>query len=384
MIPKPFDQVTKDDIDSLIVNQVKESRVIEYKESLPTNQDKDKREFLYDVCSFANAAGGDLLYGIVEKRDSDGKPTGIPESALGLSVNNASAEVLRLESIMQSGIGPRITGIKPRLIDGFTQGPVLVMRIPKSYAAPHMVTFQDSCRFYSRNNGGKYIMDVDEIRNAFLLSESVPERVRRFQHERLAKLVLAKPRAVLHICPLAAFSSAPTLDLASIAANSGLPLMSFRPSGRDYRFNLDGILSTGGSDDRPAHALFFRNGIAEFVTGFPTQAGVPQLPVTQVEKMMMGAVESYVKLVTELGVVPPLVILASLVFVHGLEIWFPNLLDRQPPIDRTNVILPDVVLTDYKEKLAAVLRPAFDAMWQSAGWPRSMNYDENGVWAERC
>ncbi|MCK5240903.1 ATP-binding protein [bacterium] len=50
----------------MISNQIQESRTIEYKESLPGNSDQDKREFLADISSFANAAGGDLLYGITK------------------------------------------------------------------------------------------------------------------------------------------------------------------------------------------------------------------------------------------------------------------------------------------------------------------------------
>ena len=72
MIEKPFDQLVKDDIDGLVTNQVKEGRTTEYKQELPSGRDADKKEFLADVSSFANAAGGDLVYGVVEKRDFHG------------------------------------------------------------------------------------------------------------------------------------------------------------------------------------------------------------------------------------------------------------------------------------------------------------------------
>ena len=68
---------------------------------------------------------------------------------------NAGREILRLESMIRDGIKPRIAGIHLRSVDGFADGPVLLVRIPKSYTAPHMVTFQDHSRFYSRNSGGK-------------------------------------------------------------------------------------------------------------------------------------------------------------------------------------------------------------------------------------
>ena len=77
MIPKRFDDITKADIDGLITNAVSGPRTLDYKRQLPGNSDDDKREFLADVSSFANAAGGDILFGISEDN-------GVPTSADGL------------------------------------------------------------------------------------------------------------------------------------------------------------------------------------------------------------------------------------------------------------------------------------------------------------
>jgi hypothetical protein len=40
---------------------------------------------------------------------------------------------------------------------------VLRIRIPPSWAAPHIVTFQGLSRFYPRNSAGKYPLDAGEI-----------------------------------------------------------------------------------------------------------------------------------------------------------------------------------------------------------------------------
>ena len=164
MIPRDFDGITKADIEALVANAVAEGRAIEYKQQLPGNGDKDKKEFLADVSSFANAGGGDIIFGVVEKRDGDNKPTDLPEKAEGLAGINAGAEMNRLDAIIQSGIEPRIPGCRIRSIDGFASGPVLVIRIPKSWAAPHMVTFKNLSRFFTRTSAGKQQLDVGEIR----------------------------------------------------------------------------------------------------------------------------------------------------------------------------------------------------------------------------
>ena len=68
---KPLESVEESDLQNLRKNQVAESKILDYKETLPGNSDTDKKEFLFDVSSFANAAGGDLVYGIKEE---DGVP----------------------------------------------------------------------------------------------------------------------------------------------------------------------------------------------------------------------------------------------------------------------------------------------------------------------
>jgi len=76
MIQKQIDAISKSDIDELIANSDNESKTLEHKQELPGNSDKDKKEFLADVSSFANASGGDILYGVVAQVDEDGKKTG--------------------------------------------------------------------------------------------------------------------------------------------------------------------------------------------------------------------------------------------------------------------------------------------------------------------
>ena len=81
---------------AVVADEVEEGRTIEYKLELPSGKDSERKEFLADESSFANAAGGDLLYGIEEKRDVSGNTTGIPESLPGLAGINADEVIRRL------------------------------------------------------------------------------------------------------------------------------------------------------------------------------------------------------------------------------------------------------------------------------------------------
>ena len=85
MLDKPIDAITSDDIVSLVEDQTAEGIRLDYKETLPGTNDEERKEFLADVCAFANARGGYLVYGIKERRDSNGRASGLPEAICGVA-----------------------------------------------------------------------------------------------------------------------------------------------------------------------------------------------------------------------------------------------------------------------------------------------------------
>lgn len=275
MVEGPLENVNAQSIERLIANGVAEGRSIEYKEALPGTTSDEKKEFLADVSSFANAAGGDIVYGVVERRDEAGKPTGIPDRADGVSATNRDAETLRIENILRDGIAPRIPGIRYRWVDGFSTGPVLVLRVPRSWTGPHMVTFQHYSRFYARNASGKYLLDVGELRDAFLRVGSLSERARGFILERLGRIgagdlpfpLDGRHYVCVHVIPHSPFAGAVSVDLLK-AANANPPVRPFHAMGGwGSRFNIDGLLveSSAGDGANLGYLQLFRNGIIESV-----------------------------------------------------------------------------------------------------------------------
>src|SRR5712692_11431287 len=99
MIPKPLDQITEADLIDLINASVAERKTLDYKQQLPDTNDAGKRELLADVSSFANTAGGDLVFGMTE---SAGVPTGVP----GVQIRGTDQEILRFDSIIRDGLSP--------------------------------------------------------------------------------------------------------------------------------------------------------------------------------------------------------------------------------------------------------------------------------------
>ncbi|HLE28265.1 MAG TPA: ATP-binding protein [Anaerolineales bacterium] len=396
MLDKRLNDIDQSDIDDLVVNGVAENRHLEYKESLPGNSDGEKKEFLADVSSFANAGGGDIIYGISEKRDSNGKTTGVPENVVGLSGMSVDVEIRRLENILRDGLTPRLNGVQLKAIDGFPKGPVLTIRIPKSWSAPHMIAKGDS-RFYSRNSAGKYPLDVSEIRAAFALSESLPEKARRFREERVARIIADETpvplahtsRTILHLLPLASLDPAFTIDL-KLVENNHNNLRPMGASGCNFHYNFDGFVTYDGTPTASSlgYVQVFRNGVIESTESalltYRNQQGVGVINNVRFEDRLVNALQAYIRQIQQWDIEPPYLVMLNLIGVKNHVItnrvdWF----DGIHTIGRDTLMLPDILIEEGQSNFGALLRPAFDALWQASGLSGSRNYDKDGNWKAR-
>lgn len=404
MIQKGFDVIQKSDIDALVTNAIMESRTLEYKQELPGNADADKKEFLADVSSFANAGGGDLLYGVKAKVDADGKKTGEPESITPLTEATPDEAKLRLEEMIRQGVEPRMRVQVKEIIgwgdDG--RGFVVFIRVPKSFSSPHMVTFKNTSRFYSRNSAGKYQLDVTEIRSAVLATDSQADRIKSFREERLGRIIadetpmrMSSPhRIVLHIIPLPSFLNRSRLNLKAVFDLSA----KFRPlmaHGWTHRFNLDGFL-TWDQDDPDSgcvdsYCQLFFDGSIETVSsdllrtqdGAKVNGGTGAIASVAYEQYTIAAVKSYFEGYAALGVESPVDLSMALLGCRGsyMAVSPRYIMGRGVhPIDRDVVILPDVIAENLDADIPMVMKPLFDSIWNACGFAGSFNYDDEGNW----
>lgn len=397
---KPIDQITSADLERLVSNGVSESRTLEYKEALPGSTDQEKREFLADVSSFANAIGGDLVFGVRERRDDAGKPTGTPEAILGVDVGNLDQVIQRLENVLRDGIAPRIPGIRFWPVAAFERGPSLIVRIPRSWAAPHMVTFQQSGKFFTRHSGGKHQLDVLEVRDAFLNTRSASERAEEFRTARLGRLIgggapvpLSSEKLLcVHAVPHSALFGALAVDLQKATAHSG-ELRPIEASGWGPRFNIDGVISiasAGRGTNTTGYVQLFRSGIVEVAFSDVYFAPPPDMRTAVagvgsglVAKELAGLVERLQRLFRILEVPPPVSLFISL---HGMRDVVFHVSQRlslygRYAFDRDTIVLPEIVMQDYDSSAPGVLKPVLDALWQAAGLERCFDYAEGGRWA---
>lgn len=405
MIQKNFDDISKPDIDYLIETESGELKTLEYKEKLPGQKDSDKKEFLADISSFANASGGDVIYGIEAAVDENGKKTGEPEAVVPLEGVNTDEAKLLIENLVRTGIEPRIR-IHVKEIAGYNKdgkGFVILVRIPQSFASPHMVKFKNTSRFYCRNSAGKYQLDVQEIRNAFLAIDSQAERIRGFLQDRLAKIMadetplrLSTPhRLVLHILLLNSFLNQERLDF-SDEHNLRSNFVPIAVSGWNHRYNLDGFLTyradrnTGICD---SYCQIFFDGTIEAVYAdilrtksgeTPQREDIAFIVSKAYEAEVVKAIRNYFKEYKTLGIEAPIVISMALLGCKGACMWtdFASGLDSHP-IDRDVVVLPEVTADSLDEEVPTIMKPIFDAVWNACGLPCSYNYTESGTWTLR-
>jgi predicted HTH transcriptional regulator len=148
VIPKPIYQIAETDLNDLLTAGVSERKTLDYKQELPGPNDAGKRELLADVSSFANTAGGDLIFGVTEDA---GAPTGIP----GVQIGDTDQAILRFDGIIRDGLAPRIRNTT-RAVPLANGRHVLIIRSEKSWYGPHRVVFKGDSRFYGRTSNGKY------------------------------------------------------------------------------------------------------------------------------------------------------------------------------------------------------------------------------------
>lgn len=84
----------------------------------------------------------------------------------------------------------------------------------------------------------------------------------------------------------------------------------------------------------------------------------------------------------------PIFIFLSVLNVSNYKIFRPEDSDftailRTTTITEKNLLLPGVTIREFNEKPEDILRPLFDAIWQAAGYRKSINYDENGKYQRR-
>lgn len=375
-------------LERLIAEGAQEGPHIDFKRDLPSAWNNDaKNEFLADITAFANSSGGDLIYGIDEGAVADA--TNLVPQAI-----DPDQDVRRLQDFLLTLVDPRIPGVQVHAVPvtkNGTSGHVVIVRAPQSWAGPHRV--RGNGRFYIRENMRKRDLDVPEIRGLFLRAEAQAQRIRNFRTERLGKILVGElpyklvdgPVLVVHIVSTQAALGLMQVDPTQYQGMRRLPILG--AIGNISLINLDGALAARNPDAAGAshgYTQFFRNGILEAtqVLTRTEEAQRATLRSATYELQLFQFLQAVRDEMTLLGVTNELAVMLSLLRADQARLGVTNrdIDDPKGYFDRETIVLPDV-LTQPNMTPVLALKPVFDFMWQSAGFPCSRNFNSDGQWA---
>lgn len=383
---RPIESITEKDLQALIDDKVPEGRSIDYKRDLNLQTDDQKKKFLEHVTAFANTAGGHLIYGI----EANGA---IPTELVGMALDHKAQDSLTLSIVSQlrTSVRPSLASVEPRFVALANGRVVLVLRIRQSWASPHMVA--DSSKFYGRGPGGKFQLDVQDLRAAFAASEDLGRRMGLWRTERIGKILAneapwtmpAGPRVIVHLMPQASFAGLRTV--VAPLRNEALPLLGqgTYPS----RPNFDGWISRANSGR--SLTQLFRNGCLEGANDHSRFDGPPATGVRSVE-LELGVTDFVAQGLTtlqRLGLQPPVFACVTLAGIQGRRLIQGSYGPQGDPVPQDILVLPEAQVDDLEtgnqQAVFTLLRPVFDPLWQAFGNHGSKNYDENGKWrGEHC
>lgn len=392
-LPNDLSSITQANIEQLVADQVREGPHHDFKRELPTAwNDAAKHEFLADTTAFANSGGGDLIFGI----DEDGQAHAsriVPQV-----ISNVDQEVRRLQDFLLNLAEPRLHGVKIQPVQvsvSGTNGYVLIVRVPQSWAGPHRV--KTNQHFFIRDGLRKRQLDVPEIRSLFLRTANQAQRLNDFRAERLGKILSGNapqqlvdgPVLVAHLVPTQAALGLVQIDPVPYTNQGRLPVIGM--PGGVARLNVDGALVVRNETPQGAthgYSQFFRNGFFEstLVLTRRMEDGRVLLASRSYEEYLIALFGNFRGELDRLGINCECAVMLSLLRADEVRLgvqsdWgFDD--SHQTLFDRKTLVLPDVVAQSAVSPEKA-MKPAFDLMWQAAGFVGSRNYNNAGEWAPR-
>jgi hypothetical protein len=379
-IPKQIAEITEQDLEALKAAVIREGKTIEYKERINIDSDDQKRKFVASIASFANAAGGDLVFGM--QADS-----GMPKQIVPLQNFNPDRDIRTLRDMVRAHIDPPLFGVefKEMPVQG---GMALVVRVPRAWDGAHMVTYNNDCRFYTRDANGRVLMNVPEIRSSFTTTEIRADRIRRLRLERLS-LIRSKELPVtlqdgailvLHLFPMRSFEPGISYDLLPFVEGT-----SFQPmqvlSGWAHFHDLDGVYVADRMQDDSCrgYSAILRTGCIEVVQRTGPEKLIPN---PGLESSFLKFFPRCVTWLRALGIEPPVIVMLSLLDIGGHSLYFGSgrFMFERRLIKHRDLILHDVFVQTFETPVAEILRPFCDSIWHACGLMRSFNFDEAGNW----
>ncbi len=404
----------KREIEDLIANEIQEDTLHDYKRKIPQRNEKgspkplngndddkvdERKDCLKDVCSFSNTFGGQIYFGVSEKKGCPIKINWLPAEL------NKEENIRWLELYLRANAKPPLPTLSFEYYEEKGQGWLLKMKIPRSWNAPHYFLEGNSFCFWKRGANSNMSMTYEELRDGFALHEKVEEKIESYVKERVKNLshrlghYKKIPALILHVIPLSAFSLRQYYDLKQVEKENNLLV----PLNEDvhflqYRYNIDGLYMESERHEGgfPGSSLqIFRNGVIESGDALLFQKDLSHtyedgklcINIDLLEHIIVDRVKKYIELQQKLGIVPPILVYVSLceIFQKWLGVTTPVRSILSPvtlscATGNSSVEIPAIVVDDIiNEDLGTKFLFAFDWIANVFGLPQSPN-NKSGIW----
>ncbi len=390
---KAFSEINYSDIEELISQKISENQNLEYKKITWGRNDEEVREMLRDISSMANGYGGYIILGLEE-----GKENGYPIAIH--NIKNAEDEKDRIFSSCVANLRPRIPGINIKCLDNGKVN-IVLLYIPHSLRAPHIITFKGLNQFWVRHDRQKSIMSVEEIRDAFLRSSAITDNTWDFLAKKKSELLVDagnKPLFVLGAIPLGIYEELVDVGDEELRNKLKDPIYN-RHGGWDLKFfhhnahpSFHGLI-IGDETEGYKQLEIFRNVYIEaradmskdgfFIEKVAThdEKQVPIIYGYAIIEFVYSFLDQINTLHDYLGINAQFSIFCSFLNIkgHGLRKFRPRTVGYNSYLeiwDKENLEIP-LLTFEYVEK-DKITKIITDRIWQSFGYDNSDNFYKEG------
>ncbi len=373
---KPIAEITVNDLQELIGITV-EKQTIDFKRQLSrdANSKLNRDELCKDICAFANAYGGFIIYGMSESG-------GIANSLDGLK-DSVSIEKLQIEvqNAIQYGIEPSVRSvvrIEPIQISTQPLLFALVIQISAGFQKPYRVI--GTHRFTYRSSAGTSDMSLEDLRQSFLATLRKNESIIEFSKRKFNELksnsyglMFEKHRifpwlSVMSI-PITNFSKY-DMDLETMSLDIFSNTGGWISSPIFDTYNMEGYVSRR----ERGYTQIYRDGTIENVEVLQFSLETNDLPLDAIKNMLLEHVKFIFNTQHTLEITSSVAIIVNFWNVRGrIFASSMNGFQRYPlsvpiPMERDELNFPDLLVPDTYADVNEALLPLFKILYNAGGF----------------
>jgi len=214
------------------------------------------------------------------------------------------------------------------------------------------------------------------------LDSGIYEFMKAYRDDRLAKMdsgdipvsLAEGPTTVLHVLPASAFEPGASVNLSSVAKERSLTGLAGEQWSLSYDFEGVLVWDSSASEETHSYVQVFRNGILEMGDTALLAPGGERNDIRTFERLLSETARQWMRVLASAGARGPTALMLTLLHVRGWDLNGSDTGDERlvpHPIDRDDLVVPEVFLEDLAADPTAALQAIFDPIWNAAGYPGS-------------